>query len=142
MDEFRIPTGDGVRRDRSLTMTVLEDYLLGAVSFFDRCPDGDRCAHCAAGRPSQPVEAGDPRDLSMAVVDVDDGLRLAMPPRFHRPEYAESFASGGWFCACCWTDGRITSWPCLVAQRHGKYLRRSMMLELRDARRAGIAPAA
>lgn len=115
------------------------DYAFGAVQSYDRCPTADECPHCAAGRPSAPVEAGDPRDLSMAVADVDDAMRAAMPPAYHRPEFSDLGKPAGWFCACCWDDGSVMEWPCTVALRHGTYLRRSMMLEYAVARKAGIA---
>lgn len=112
--------------------TFLRDRHVGAVTPDDECPAGTACTHCAAGRPSAPVEAGDPRNLSMAVADVLPQLRQALPPAYHRPEWMREH--GGYRCACCWD----VVWPCPVAQRHGRYLDRSQRLEFTTARRAGL----
>lgn len=103
----------------------------GAVRVHESCPAGDECGHCAAGRPHAPVEAEDPRELSMGVAMVHAPLRLALPPAYHRPEWMAGRA--GWFCACCWD----VAWPCLVVSRHPRYLDRSLRLEASLARRTG-----
>lgn len=110
---------------------MAEDYAFGAVQSYDQCRGDKQCAHCAAGRPSAPVEAGDPRTLSSAVWELDEELRLALPPAFHRPNWLDTLSTPGWFCACCWTDdGTITQWPCQVVTAHGRYVARAMRLEL------------
>jgi hypothetical protein len=106
---------------------VLHGRHVGAVTPGDACPPGNACPHCALGRPSAPVEAGDPRDLSMAVADVQAELRVGLPPAYHRPEW---WTGGPWRCACCWN----TAWPCPVAARHGTYVNRSLRMEFALAR--------
>lgn len=107
---------------------VLTDTHVGAVRPGEACPPGG-CSHCRAGRPATPVEAGDPRDLSMALTDVDEALRVAAPPAFHRPEWMAEH--GQWRCAACWT----VAWPCPVADAHPTYLQRAFLFELAVARR-------
>lgn len=117
---------------------MAEDYAFGAVQTYDRCPEGDQCAHCKADRPAIPVDAGGPRELSGGVWELDEALRQAMPPSYHRPEWHDTGRPAGWFCACCWTDdGVVQQWPCDVALRHGNYVARAMRLEFAAAEKAG-----
>jgi hypothetical protein len=95
-----------------------------AVGTFDRCRGDKPCAHCAAGQPAA-AESLNPRDLSAGVWELDEPDRIALPPAFHRPEWIDTCTPKGWFCACCWGDGWVTSWPCDVATSHGVYLARS-----------------
>jgi len=113
---------------------VLKDPQVGPVEAFDECHSPDQCAHCKAGRPSAPIEAGDPREPD-AHGELDDAMRWALPPAYHRPVFMDTCTPKGWFCACCWEDGLITPWPCQVATAHGNYLTRSMKFELELARK-------
>lgn len=117
---------------------MAEDFSFGAVQAHQACPEGDQCTHCKAGRIAIPAEAGDPRELSGGIWELDDALRHALPPTYHRPAWVEC-SPPGWFCACCWDEGTLTAWPCLVAARHGTYVRRSMELEFTRAQKAGLA---
>lgn len=117
-----------------MTALALHDNHVGPVDSYDQCPSGSQCAHCAAGRPAAPVEAGDPRELTSSTWELDDVVRAALPPAYHRPAWIDTCTPKGWFCACCWDEAMLSQWPCTVASRHGNYLARSWKFEEDQAR--------
>lgn len=117
-----------------MTKMVLKDPQVGPVERFDECRGDKPCAHCKAGRPAVPVEAGDPREPE-ALYELDDAVRWALPPAYHRPVWMDICTPAGWFCACCWDAGQVTQWPCHVATAHGGYLARAFRFELELARK-------
>ncbi len=113
------------------------DDHVGAVESFEACRGGDQCPHCKAGRPAVPVEVGDPRDGGDSLWELDDAVRWALPPAYHRPVWLDTCTPKGWFCACCWDESQLSQWPCVVAARHGDYLGRSLRFEYDRAKRLG-----
>ena len=119
-------------------MSVRLDPGFGPVESFEQCPPGSECAHCKAGRPAAPGDL-DPRRLYDGVWELDEDVRQALPPAFHRPEFIDTCTPKTWVCNCCWSDGVVTSWPCEVAQAHGTYVHRSFQFERALAERV-VAP--
>lgn len=118
-----------------MTQPVFDDLHVGAVQPWDACRPDDPCPHCKADRPAAPIEVGDPRDLTCGNWELDDVLRQALPPAFHRPVWIDTCTPKGWFCACCWDEAEVTQWPCAVAYRHGNYVSRSWKFEFELARK-------
>jgi hypothetical protein len=116
---------------------MLPDPGFGPVESSDQCPEGNQCQHCAAGRPAAPDDLA-PRRLYESVWELDDDVRQALPPAFHRPEFVDTCTPKSWFCNCCWTGGHVTSWPCQVAQAHGTYVHRALRFERVTAEHAGL----
>lgn len=101
-----------------------------AVWSFDACTGDRPCPHCAAGRPEAPDELPDPADTDSAW-ELDDAIRYALPPAYHRPRYLDTCTPKIWVCAVCWDESQVSSWPCHVADRHGAYVQRSLDAERR-----------
>lgn len=92
------------------------------VSIWDACNDPNPCAHCKAGRPAAPEDAGQPTEETPGI-EMEDEHRAALPPTFHRPHFESTGKPSMWLCGVCWTgNGLVTLWPCPVAARHGNYL--------------------
>lgn len=105
------------------------DWSLLPVQVYHACPSDRACAHCKAGRLPAPVEAGVPGELDAVCSEIDQALRFALPPAFHRPRFMDLLTPKLWVCSACWEDdGNLTAWPCQVATAHGNYIERSMHL--------------
>lgn len=52
--------------------------------------------------------------------ELDEADRLALSPEHHQPHWDGMGTPHSWICTVCWGDGWQTSWPCEVAQKHGK----------------------
>lgn len=118
----------GVQPAAASAVPPPRDWWNYAVQSFDHCTGEHPCAHCKAGRPEAPAGA-EPTTGSGGVWEHDDEVRHALPPTFHRPEFLDTLSPAGWFCACCWDEGKLQRWPCRVASAHGGYLSRALKKE-------------
>lgn len=53
------------------------------------------------------------------LLDLTDDERLALPARFHTPQFDSLGRPNMWQCRVCWGDGWVTQWPCKAAQENG-----------------------
>ncbi len=82
----------------------------------ERCTS-DPCGHCAAGLPDPPPDLAD--GAVTGLWELDEDVRLALPPHFHQPYFAGLGKPAMWVCTACWGDGWQSGWPCKVAAAHG-----------------------
>jgi hypothetical protein len=94
-----------------------------ALQVYDRCATG-QCPHCAAGSP--PAPDGWTLDQLSGIWELDDDVRLALPPQFHQPHFDGLGKPNMWLCTACWGDGWVMSWPCEVAKAHGSDVAKAM----------------
>lgn len=52
--------------------------------------------------------------------ELSEAERAALSPEHHQPHWDGLGKPHSWICVVCWGDGWQTSWPCAVAQQHGK----------------------
>lgn len=100
--------------------------VLTRLGTHERCRT-DACPHCAAGCPDIPD--GWSLDMLSGIWELDDDVRIALPPQFHQPTFDSLGRPTAWLCTACWGDGWVTSWPCAVASAHGKQVAKALGVE-------------
>lgn len=103
-------------------MTTATEFRAYPVESYDACRGDDPCAHCKASRPAAPDWIMRVSSPTQSAWELDDEVRLALPPAFHLPHFIDTCTPAGWFCASCWGDGWMAGWPCDVALRHPKHI--------------------
>lgn len=102
-------------------MTIYSHGIVPVASY-DACTGDNPCAHCKAGRPAAPEWIPRVSRPESSTWELDEEVRLALPPALHLPGYVDTCKPAGWFCTSCYGDGWMTSWPCDVALRHPTYI--------------------
>jgi hypothetical protein len=52
--------------------------------------------------------------------EMEEAARVALSPEHHQPHWDGLGEPHSWICTVCQGDGWQTSWPCEVAQTHGR----------------------
>lgn len=64
--------------------------------------------------------------------ELTEEARRALPPEYHQPVWMDLTRPESWICAQCWGEDTLTSWPCAVAEQHGKAVAKAGGLQVSE----------